>query len=82
MLALRVSSPGNPAWRIINLGDVAASRLPALVGIAGLVSVGNERMLALADAVFLPVSYTIGQSALSALTMLILLPDCPDYPTV
>ena len=73
VLALRVSSPGNPAWRIINLGDVAASRLPVLVGIAGLVSVGNERMLALADAVFLPVSYTIGQSALSALTMLILL---------
>jgi small-conductance mechanosensitive channel len=73
VLALRVFSPGNPAWRIINLGDVAASRLPTLVGLAGLVSVGNERMLALADAVFLPVSYTIGQSALSALAMLILL---------
>jgi potassium-dependent mechanosensitive channel len=73
MLARRVAAPGLPAWRIINLDDVAASRFTVLAGLASIVAVSNAQLSTLADALYLGVNYSIGQSALAALIMLLLL---------
>lgn len=70
MLARRLASPGLPQWRVIDVDDGAAARLPLLVGVAAFVSVGNEQLIKVADALFLPVSHTIGHSALAALLVL------------
>lgn len=73
MLARRIASPGLPAWRVIDLDESSAARVPFLVGLAGFLSISNEKLVKVADALFLPVNHTIGQSALSALVMLVLL---------
>jgi small-conductance mechanosensitive channel len=44
-----------------------------LVGFAAFIAVAHRNLLEVANALFLPVTYTIGQSALSALIMLVLL---------
>jgi potassium-dependent mechanosensitive channel len=73
MLARRLAAPDLAAWRIIDIDDTAAARLPILVGLTAFVSVANEKLVELADALFLPVNYTIGQSAMAALAMFVLL---------
>ncbi len=73
MLVRGVAAPGLPVWRIVDLDDTAASRLPVLLGLTAFFSVANEQVSLIADALFLPVNYAIGQSAFSALAMLILL---------
>ncbi len=73
IFARRVASPGLPAWRIVNLDENAASRFSLLVGLLAFVSISNQQLSKLADELFLPVAYSIGQSALAALVMLILL---------
>ncbi len=73
MLARRVAAPGQPQWRIVDLDDAAAARLPVLVTLAGFVSAATNSLGAIADGLYLPVSYTVGQSALSAIAMLLLL---------
>jgi potassium-dependent mechanosensitive channel len=73
VIGLRLAAPGRPAWRVINISEGSAARVATLVGLAGLFSAGNEQVIELAEAVFLPLSYTIGHSALSALAMLVLL---------
>ncbi len=73
IFARRVASPGLAAWRVVNLDETAASRFSALAGLLAFVSVANEQLSKLADDLYLPVAYSIGQSALAALAMLILL---------
>ena len=73
MFVRRVASPGLPAWRVVNLDDTAAARFSLLVSLLAFVSVANEQLSKLADALFLPVAYSIGQSAMAALVMLVLL---------
>lgn len=72
-LAQRIAAPGLPDWRIVDLDEPAANRLPILVGLASLISFTDSRMVNVADALFLPLSYTIGQSAIAALAILVLL---------
>jgi potassium efflux system protein len=71
--ARRLAAPGQPNWRIVDLDETAASRLPILVGLAGFVSVITKALRTIADGLYLPVSYTVGQSALSAIILLLLL---------
>ena len=72
-IALRVAAPGQPQWRIVDLDDAAAARLPVLVGLTAFVSVATRSLGEIADDLYLPVTYTIGQSALSAIIMLLLM---------
>ena len=73
VLARRVAAPGQPAWRVIDVDDAAASRLPVLVGLAAFVSSVSQSHSTLASGLFLPLGYTVGQSALSAMALLVLI---------
>jgi potassium-dependent mechanosensitive channel len=69
----RAAAPGQPAWRIVDLDDRSAARFTWLATLTAFVSMVAERMAAIADALYLPVAYTIGQSAVVAIAMLLLL---------
>jgi len=73
MFVRRVVAPGLPAWRVVDLDDTAAARMSLLVSLTAFVSVANEQLSKLADDLFLPVAYSIGQSAMAALIMLVLI---------
>ena len=73
MFARRIAAPGMSAWRIIDIDDRAAARLPVLIGLCAFIAVGHRNLLELANALFMPVTYTIGQSAAASLAMLVLL---------
>jgi potassium efflux system protein len=73
VLARRVASPAEPQWRIVDLDDRAASRFTLLVGAIALVASLNTQLSKIAEALYLPVSYTVGQSAVFALLLLSLL---------
>ena len=73
VLARGLAAPGQPHLRAINVDDAAAARLPLVAGIAAFVSVGNEQLIKVADALYLPVNYTIGHSALAALLILLMM---------
>jgi potassium-dependent mechanosensitive channel len=73
VLARRVASPTEPQWRVIDLDDRAASRFTLLVGAIALVASLNTQLSKIAEALYLSVSYTVGQSALFALLLLSLL---------
>ena len=73
VLARRVAAPGQPVWRVIDIDDSAAARLPVLVGFTAFLSLADRRLIELSDALFLSVNYTVGQSAIMALAMLLLL---------
>jgi potassium efflux system protein len=73
MLARRLASPGLPQWRIINLDEAAASRFSILASLTAFVAVANSQLTTLAEGLYLGVNYAIGQSALAALAMLVLM---------
>ena len=73
VLARGLAAPGQPQWRVIDADEGAAARLPLLAGIAAFVSAGNDQLIKVADALYLPVNYTIGHSALAALLNLSLM---------
>jgi len=73
VLALRVASPREAEWRVIDLDDRAASRFTLLAGATAIVSIVNGQLQELAATLYLPVSYAVAQSALSALLLLGLL---------
>ncbi|MGH6855414.1 MAG: DUF3772 domain-containing protein [Aestuariivirga sp.] len=73
VVARRVASPKQPEWRIVNLDDTAAARFSVFAGLAAFTVVMTRSLGRIADALYLPVSYTIGQAALSALVLLALL---------
>ncbi|MFT3986766.1 DUF3772 domain-containing protein [Aestuariivirga sp.] len=72
-LGYRLASPGQPAWRVVDLDDAAAHKMPVLVGLAAFISVADRNLQEIADGLYLPVSYTIGLSALSASIMIVLI---------
>ena len=73
VLAYRIAAPKQSNWRLINLDDAAASRFAVLATICAAMSGASDAFSNLADGIFLPVSYSIGQSALASCLMLILL---------
>jgi len=72
-LGYRLAAPGQPAWRVVDLDDAAAHKMPIFVGLAAFVSVADRNLQEIADGLYLPVSYTIGLSALSASMMIVLI---------
>jgi potassium efflux system protein len=73
VLVRRVASPGEPQWRVVDLDDQAASRFTLLAGITAFVATFNTQLGRIAEGLYLPVNYTVGQSALSALVLLCLM---------
>ena len=73
VLAYRIAAPKQPDWRLIDLDDAAASRFAILATICAAMSGASDAFSNLADGIYLPVSYSIGQSALASCVMLILL---------
>ena len=73
VLAYRIAAPKQPNWRLIDLDDAAASRFAILATICAAMSGASDAFSNLADGIYLPVSYSIGQSALASCVMLILL---------
>jgi len=69
VLARLVSAPGEPEWRIVDLDDKAAWRFSALVGITALVATINTQLGNIAEGLYLPLNYMIGQSALGAFVL-------------
>lgn len=73
VLARRVAEPSDPDWRVIDLDDGASSRFSILVGLIAFVATFNTQLGHLAEGLFLPLNYTVGQSALAALSLLTLM---------
>ncbi len=73
VLAFRLSSPKQRNWRIINIDDASASRFAILATICAALSAASDAFGKLADGIYLPVAYSIGQSALATSAMLLLL---------
>ena len=72
VLARRVAAPGRPAIRIVDLDDRAASRITFLVGLTAFVASFNKQLGQVSGGMFLSLNYTQGQTALGALTLLVL----------
>ncbi len=72
VLVRRLCAPRDPTWRLIDIDDAAAARFPLLFTAAATVSALTSGLLTLTDRLYLPVSNTIGQSAISAAAMLVL----------
>ncbi len=73
VLARRVAAPTEPEWRVVDLDDGSASRFALLVGLTAFVATFNTQLGRLAEGLFLPLNYTVGQSALAALALLTLM---------
>ena len=72
VLARRIAAPGRPEIRIVNLDDRAASQFTVLVGITSFIAVFNTQLGVVSAGMFLGINYTQGQTALGALTLLVL----------
>ncbi len=70
VLARRIAAPGQPEWRIVNLDDRAAARFSTFATLIAFLSAVSVTVGAVPDRLFVPVNYTIGQSAVLALVML------------
>ncbi len=73
MMAYRTAAPGQPNWRLLNLDDRAARRFALLATICAGMSSASDAFSTLADGIYLPVSYSIGMSALASSVMLSLI---------
>jgi potassium-dependent mechanosensitive channel len=72
VLGRRVAAPGRPEIRIVDIDDTAASRFTLLVGLTAFVASFNHQLGQVSAGMFLSLNYTQGQSALGALTLLVL----------
>ncbi len=73
VLIFRIAAPKQPQWRIVNLDETAASRFTILATACAALSAASAAFSNLADGIYLPVAYSIGQAALATTVMLILL---------
>ena len=72
VLGRRIAAPGRPEIRIVDLDERAASRLTILVGLIAFVASFNTQLGQVSEEMFLTLNYTQGETALGALTLLIL----------
>ncbi|MBL8906898.1 MAG: mechanosensitive ion channel family protein [Rhizobiales bacterium] len=73
VLARRVASPGDPAWRLIDVDNTAATRLVALVTAIAFVTAAQQALSTVASNLFLPLDYSVGQSTVATIILIILL---------
>lgn len=72
VLGRRVAAPGRPEIRIVDMDDRAASQFTLLVGLIAFVASFNFQLGQVSSGMFLSMTYTQGQTALGALTLLVL----------
>jgi potassium efflux system protein len=72
VLARRVAAPGRPEIRIVDMDERSASQFTLLVGLTAFVAAFNKQLGQVSGGMFLSLNYTQGQSALGALTLLVL----------
>ena len=72
VLARRVTAPGKPEIRIVDLDERAASRVTLLVGLTAFVASFNRQLGQVSGGMYLGLNYTQGQTALGALSLLVL----------
>lgn len=65
-----VASPRNPRWRLVAVEGAAAKALVAIVGSAYLVYGIGDQITAYASSINLPVSFAVGQTALSSFLLI------------
>ncbi|MFO0993478.1 MAG: DUF3772 domain-containing protein [Hyphomicrobiales bacterium] len=73
VFARRVASPSDPAWRLIDVDDKAASRFVTLVTAIAFVTSVQEALSTVAANLFLPLDYSVGQSTLATIVLILLL---------
>jgi len=73
ILARRVASPGDQAWRLIDLDDKAASRFVTLVTAIAFVTSAQEALGTVAANLFVPLDYAVGQSTIATVLLICLL---------
>jgi small-conductance mechanosensitive channel len=73
VLARRVASPGDPAWRLIDVDDGAASRFVTLVTAIAFVTSAQEALGTVAANLFVPLDYAVGQSTFATVLIIFLL---------
>jgi len=72
VLARRVTAPGKPEIRIVDLDERAATRVTLLVGLTAFVASFNRQLGQVSGGMYLGLNYTQGQTALGALSLLVL----------
>jgi len=72
VLGRRLAAPGRPAVRVVDMDDRAARQFSILAGLIGFVAAFNTQIGNVSEGLFLNFNYTLGQSALGALTLLCL----------
>jgi small-conductance mechanosensitive channel len=73
VVAHRLMAPTQPAWRLVALGDGTAGRLTSLITFVALVFATDDALSELGASLFVPVAYTVGQGALSAILLIALI---------
>lgn len=73
VLARRLAAPGRPEIRIVDLDDRAASQFTLLSGLVAFVASFNKQLSVISGGMFLNLNYMQGQTALGALSLLVLL---------
>jgi small-conductance mechanosensitive channel len=68
-----IAAPRRPEWRLVDLDDSAAARLTVLSTTACAVTAASDSLDKISASLFLPVSYTIGQSAAAAVALLVVI---------
>jgi potassium efflux system protein len=72
VLGRRVTAPGRPEIRIVDIDDRAASQVTFLFGLTAFIAAFNKQLGQVSGGMFLSLNYTQGQTALGALTLLVL----------
>ena len=72
VLGRRVVAPGRPEIRIVDVDDRAASQVTFIFGLTAFVAAFNKQLGQVSGGMFLNLNYTQGQTALGALTLLVL----------
>ncbi|PZF76993.1 hypothetical protein DK847_11140 [Aestuariivirga litoralis] len=72
VLGRRVAAPGRPEIRIVDLDERSATRFTFLVGLTAFVAAFNKQLGQVSAGMYLNINYTQGQSALGALSLLVL----------
>jgi potassium-dependent mechanosensitive channel len=68
-----VASPRDAAWRLVAIKDTAARFLVVLISVAYVVYGFGDQISSFASSINLPVSFAVGQSAFSALILIVLI---------
>ncbi|CAN5505753.1 mechanosensitive ion channel family protein [soil metagenome] len=73
LMARRVASPGTPEWRVVDLDDRASGQFALLASLTGFVVSLGKFFTELAEALYLPVGFSVANMASSAIVLSVLI---------